>query len=89
MAMRMTEREKIEGRLAAAKVNGGAAAATPRGNGRYTVIGRADGRYTVEVLNRETMMCDCASGRHGGFCWHAAAVYLRIIADESMIRGKD
>ncbi len=53
-----TYREKIEGRLEAAKVNGGAAAVEPRGNGRFTVEGRAGARYTVWALNAETFLCD-------------------------------
>jgi hypothetical protein len=35
-----TLREKIEGRLRAAKINSGASAAQPRGNGIFTVTGR-------------------------------------------------
>jgi|GEM_PF-3174050 len=84
MAMRMTEQERIEGRLAAAKINGGAHAATPRGEGRYTVEGRAGARYTVQVFNLETMACDCKAGLFGNACWHAAAVYLRIVADQAV-----
>jgi uncharacterized Zn finger protein len=83
MAARRTEREKIEGRLAAARVNGGAQAATPRGNDRYTVEGRAGARYTVQFFNLESMACDCRAGIFGNACWHAAATYLRIIADRS------
>ncbi len=76
-----TYREKIEGRLLAAKVNGGAAAAEPRGNGRYTVEGRSGARYTVWALNAETFFCDCKAGTTSGTpCWHAAAAFLRIIA---------
>jgi hypothetical protein len=80
---RLTEREKLEGRLHAAKVNGGAAAATPRGDGRFTVVGRAGDRYTVQVFDLETMTCDCKAGQFGTACWHAAATYLRIIADRT------
>jgi uncharacterized Zn finger protein len=77
----MSEREKLESRLAAAKINGGAAAVTPRAGDRYTVEGRAGGRYTVQVFNLERMACDCKAGIHGNCCWHAAAVYLRLVAD--------
>lgn len=81
----MSYRTKVEGRLEAAKINGGAAAATPRGNDRYTVVGREGARYTVMVFNIETMACDCRAGRNGGGtpCWHAAAVYLRLVADRA------
>ena len=79
-----TYREKIEGRLEAAKVNGGAAAAEPRGNDRYTVEGRSGARYTVWALNAETFFCDCKAGTTSGTpCWHAAAVFLRIVADRA------
>ncbi len=82
-----TYREKIESRLLAAKVNGGAAAAEPRGNGRYTVEGRAGARYTVWALNAETFFCDCAAGTKSGTpCWHAAAAFLRIVADRATSR---
>lgn len=80
--MHMTHREKIEGRLHAAQVNGGAAAATPRGNNRYTVTGRSGSRYTVAVFDLESMICDCKAGSYGTPCWHTAAVYLRLIADQ-------
>lgn len=79
-----TYREKIEGRLEAAKVNGGAAAAQPRGNDRYTVIGRSGGRYTVWAMNADTLLCDCKAGTTSATpCWHAAAVFLRIVADRA------
>ncbi len=84
MAMRMTEREKVQGRLEAAKVNGGAAAATPRGNDRYTVSGRTGTRYTVFAPSLETLVCDCKAGVHGGDCWHKASVYLRMLADRAI-----
>jgi uncharacterized Zn finger protein len=84
MAARMTEREKLQGRLDAVKVNGGASAAQPRGNDRYTVEGRSGGRYTVQVFTIETMACDCRAGIHGVACWHSAAVYLRLIADAAV-----
>lgn len=80
----MTHQEKLEGRLHAAKVNGGAAAVEPRGNGIFTVYGRTENRYTVRVFGLEDMLCDCKAGQHGGMCWHAAAVYLRILADASV-----
>ncbi len=79
-----TYREKIEGRLEAAKVNGGAAAAEPRGNDRYTVEGRSGARYTVWAMNAETFFCDCKAGTTSGTpCWHAAAAFLRIVADSA------
>jgi len=79
-----TYREKIEGRLLVAKVNGGAAAAEPRGNDRFTVEGRAGARYTVWALNAETFLCDCQAGTTSGTpCWHAAATFLRIVADRA------
>jgi hypothetical protein len=77
----MTTREKLESRLEAAKVNGGASAATPRGDGRYTVTGRAGARYTAYVLSLDTIACDCRAGQFGNACWHAAAAYLRVVAD--------
>jgi len=77
-----TYREKIEGRLEAAKVNGGATAAEPRGNDRYSVTGRSGARYTVWAVNAETFLCDCKAGTTSGTpCWHAAAAYLRTLAD--------
>lgn len=80
----MSLREQVEGRLKAAQINGGAAAAEPRGNGRYVVTGR-DGhtRYTVHVLSAENAACDCPAFVKGGgrFCWHAAAALLRNLAD--------
>jgi uncharacterized Zn finger protein len=83
---RMTESEKVQGRLEVAKINGGAAAATPRGNGRFTVEGRAGDRYTVQVFDRETMRCDCKAGQYGNNpCWHQAATFLRIIADSTLV----
>ena len=54
MAVVMTERQKLQGRLDAAKINGGTAAVTPRGNDRYTVEGRAGARYTVQGFGLET-----------------------------------
>ena len=78
-----TYRSKVEGRLQAAQINGGAAAAQPRGDGRFLVTGRAGDRYTVKVFDLETMLCDCKAGRYGTPCWHAAAAYLRIIADRA------
>ncbi len=81
----MTFRAKVEGRLEAAKINGGASVVTPRDGDRFTVVGREGARYTVQVFNLETMACDCKAGRNGGGtpCWHAAAVYLRMIADRA------
>jgi hypothetical protein len=83
----MTERERIEGRLQAAKLNGGAAAAQPRGSGRYLVTGR-DGhtRYTVQVAGPDRAFCDCPAGIHrnaDGFpgCWHTVAALMRDLAD--------
>lgn len=86
MAKRMTEREKAEGRLAAAIINGGAAAAIPRGDDRYTVLGRSGDRYTVHAFCLDDLRCDCKAGLLGGgtACWHAAAVYLRLIADRAV-----
>jgi hypothetical protein len=80
----MTEREKLQSRLEAAKINGGAAAAIPRGNDRYTVEGRAGARYTVWVLG-DRYMCDCKAGMYGNACYHAACAYLRIIADRTVV----
>lgn len=73
-------RSHLEGRLHAARVNGGPAAARPRGNGIYTVVGRGDVRYTVRARSLDSFECDCPAGRHGVACWHVAAVYLRIVA---------
>lgn len=76
----LSEREQLRGRLHAAKVNGGATAAIPRGNGRYMVTGRAETRYTVNLLG-DRAMCDCKAGSFGRPCWHAAAAWLRRLAD--------
>jgi hypothetical protein len=77
----MTWKEKVEGRIKAAIVNGGASAATPRGDGRFTVRGRAGDRYTVVTFGLGAMVrCDCKAGIHDVPCWHAAAVYLLMVA---------
>ncbi len=80
-----TFREKVEGRLHAAKVNGGASAAQPRGNGIFTVTGRAGARYSVRVFDLETMMCDCKAGQFGNPCWHVAAAYLRLVSENAVL----
>jgi hypothetical protein len=69
-------------RIRVAWMNGGPKAATPRGDGRYLVTGR-DGltRYTVNVRTLDAIACDCAGGMRGRPCWHAAAAYLRHVAD--------
>ncbi len=87
MAMHMTEREKVESRLQAAKTNGGAAAATPRGEDRYTVIGRAGDRYTVQAFTLERMVCDCRAGQFDRDCWHKAATFLRVVADRTAVQS--
>lgn len=76
------------GRLHAAKINGGAVCAEPRGSGRYTVRGRGDTRYTCVARSLDCIECDCKAGIYYGFnsCWHSAAVYLRMLAD-SAARG--
>jgi hypothetical protein len=79
--MRAALQDIIQGRLRAAKVNGGASAAQPHGDGRYTVTGRADARYTVHVASLDAIACDCPAGIYGKPCWHAAAAYLRVVAD--------
>jgi SWIM zinc finger len=82
MAKTMTIREQLEARIKAAWINGGPEAATPRGNGRFLVTGRdGETRYTVHVLASDAATCDCPAGLHGRACWHAAAAYLRTIAD--------
>ncbi len=69
-------REKIEGRLEAAKVNGGATAAEPRGNDRYSVTGRSGARYTVWAVNAETFLCDCRAGTTSGTpCWPPPRIF--------------
>lgn len=79
----MTHRAKVQGRLHAARVNGGAAAVTPRADGLYTVTGRAGNRYTVRAFGLEDLHCDCRAGQFGTPCWHAAAAFLRIVADRA------
>jgi uncharacterized Zn finger protein len=83
-SQRMTEREKAESRLRAALVNGGAKAAQPRGDSRYTVYGRTENRYTVFAPSMERMICDCPAGTFDKDCWHKAAVYLRLVADSTV-----
>jgi uncharacterized Zn finger protein len=85
----MTAREKLTARFEAAKINGGAAAAEPRANGRYTVTGRAGDRYTCHVRSLDHIACDCKAGQHGKPCWHAAATFLRYIADQSVLRSSN
>ncbi len=87
MAQRMTEREKIESRLYVAKINGGASAAMPRGDDRYTVVGRAGDRYTVRAFGLERMTCDCRAGQFSRDCWHKAATFLRLVADRTAVRS--
>lgn len=81
--MRAALQDIIQGRLQAAKVNGGASAAQPRGDGRYVVTGRADARYTVHVASLDAIACDCPAGIHDKPCWHAAAAFLRYVADST------
>jgi uncharacterized Zn finger protein len=80
----MSSREKIEGRLAAAALNGGASNVIAKGDDHYLVVGRAGTRYTVFAPSLERMLCDCPSGIHGGICWHQAAVYLKKVADSAI-----
>ena len=80
-----TLREKLQSRLHAANVNGGASAAQPRGNGIFTVTGRAGARYSVKVFDLETIVCDCKAGQFSNPCWHAGAAYLRLIADRAIV----
>ncbi len=77
-------RKTLQGRLHAAKVNGGASAAQPRGNGIFTVIGRARDRYTVRVETLDRISCDCRAGQYGAPCWHVAAAYLRVVSDNAV-----
>jgi uncharacterized Zn finger protein len=86
----MTERERIEGRLAAAKAHGGARAAIPRDSREahpvYTVTGSRGDRYRVDVVTLDYIRCTCdaaVKGR-GAPCWHAAAAFLRAIADSAV-----
>jgi hypothetical protein len=76
-------RDRVQDRLQVAKINGGAACAEPRGNGRFTVHGRTGNRYTCVIVDRETIICDCRSGLYHGpsSCWHSACAFLRAIAD--------
>jgi hypothetical protein len=84
----MSLRQKLEARLAVAKLNGGAAAALPRGNGRFCVIGRVgNARYTGLAHSVDRFSCDCRHGQYAGTdasCYHAACVYLRLLADRSI-----
>jgi hypothetical protein len=85
MAARMSENQKIQGRLDAAKINGGAHAVTSRGNDRYTVEGRTGNRYTVFAPSLETILCDCKAGLLGHTpCWHAAATFLFIVSESTV-----
>jgi hypothetical protein len=78
----MTVKEQLEARIKVAWHNGGPEAATPRGNGRFLITGRdGQSRYTVHLVSSEVATCDCAAGIHGRACWHAAAAWLRSIAD--------
>lgn len=77
-------RDRLQGRLHAAEVNGGAQAAQPRGNGIFTVFGRAETRYTVRIFDLDNIRCDCKAGQYGTPCWHAGAAYLRAIADRAL-----
>lgn len=79
-----TYQEQVSSRFAAAKINGGASAAQPRGNGRYTVTGRAGDRYTCFVIDLDNVKCDCRAGQFDKPCWHAAAAFLRHIADHQV-----
>lgn len=76
-------RSRIQAALFRARVAGGAKCATPRGRDLYTVTGRAGDRYTVLVAGLESdhVRCDCKAGFHGTPCWHAAAAWLRVVAD--------
>lgn len=78
-----THRARIQGRLHAAQINGGAAAATPRGGDLYTVTGRTGTHYSVKVVDLDNIFCDCKAGQCGVPCWHSAAAFLRIIADRA------
>ena len=92
MYQKMTMAERIAGRLAVAKINGGAAAAAPQGRGIYIVQGRVGSRYTVRVrgLDLGAVQCDCPAGikGHGAPCWHGASAWLRFIADSSAAQGR-
>jgi len=81
----MTHVQKVDARFHAAKVNGGAAAAEPRGNGLFTVTGRAGARYSVRAWSLDHITCDCRAGQFGNPCWHAAAAFLRHIADSMAV----
>ena len=74
--------QQVEDRIRVAWHNGGPAAAQPRGEGRFVVTGRAgSSRYTVVLIGRGAATCDCPAGLHGRTCWHAAAAWLRALAD--------
>lgn len=82
----MTVAQKEAGRLAAAKINGGASAALPRGNGRYTVTSR-DGEtcYTCQVVTLDYVRCDCKAGQYReNACWHAACAWLAAVASSAL-----
>jgi hypothetical protein len=87
-------REQIEGRVRAAWANGGPRAAKPRGRNdrggyRYSVTSRDGSRvYTVNVdgFDVGNVACDCPAGQHGTFCWHGAAVLLRLLANREAKR---
>jgi len=35
----------------------------------------------VRAFSLDEIRCDCPAGLHGNGCWHAPAVYLRLVAD--------
>ena len=84
----MPYRAQLERRLAAAALNGGAQAVTPRNANLYTVTGRAGTRYTVATFGLESIRCDCKAGLCDVPCWHAAAVYLRLVADSARTEAR-
>jgi hypothetical protein len=77
-----SEREMIEGRLAAAKLQGGASAAQPLGDSR------SGARYHVHVFSLESMRCSCDAGRFGNYCWHQASCFLRLVSDSALAQKK-
>jgi hypothetical protein len=51
------------------------------GNG-YVVLG-ATGIYSVKIAEDYSVSCTCTAGKHGKFCYHAAAALLAQLETEA------
>lgn len=79
----MTTTEKQQRAIQRAQINGGAQAAIELRRGTFRVIGRGGDRYTVRATS-STFQCDCPAGMKNCPCWHAAAVWLRLLAENRL-----